>query len=167
MEMVLAIECVVLCIIFTLIILPAQYKDPIGMIMSYPPNVIKRVEQLPQYEGCIKEREKKHICKKIFGVIFFAAILAIVAYFSGCRDFVDTFFHVFTLFFVVNLYDMLILDWGIFCHSKKLRIPGTEDMDKDYKDYLFHAKGALVGIVIGVIVAILSSAMISLIGTVA
>lgn len=165
--MVLAIECVVLCIIFTLIILPAQYKDPIGMIMSYPPNVIKRVEQLPQYEGCIKEREKKHICKKIFGVIFFAAILAIVAYFSGCRDFVDTFLHVFTLFFVVNLYDMLVLDWGIFCHSRKLRIPGTEDMDKDYKDYLFHAKGALVGTVIGVIVAVLSSAMISLIGTVA
>lgn len=35
---------------------------------------------------------------------------------------------------------MFVLDWGIFCHSKKLRIPGTEDMDKDYKDYLFHAK---------------------------
>ena len=42
--MTLAIECVVLCIIFTLIILLAQYKDPISMIMSYPPNVIKRVE---------------------------------------------------------------------------------------------------------------------------
>ena len=165
--MILFIQCIACCLLFTLVILPAQYRDPINMIMSYPPNVIKRVEQLPQYEGCIKEREKKHICKKIFGVIFFAAILAIVAYFSGCRDFVDTFFHVFTLFFVVNLYDMLVLDWGIFCHSKKLRIPGTEDMDKDYKDYLFHAKGALVGTVIGVIVAVLSSAMISLIGKVA
>ena len=158
--MVLLIECVVLCVMFTLIILPAQYKDPINMIMSYPPNVIKRVEQLPQYKGCIKEREKKHISKKIFGVFFFAVILAIVAYCSGCREFVDTFFHVFMLFFVVNLYDMLVLDWGIFCHSKKLRIPGTEDMDKDYKDYLFHVKGALKGTVIGIIVAMLSSAMI-------
>ena len=158
--MVLLIECFVLCIMFTLIILPAQYKDPISMIMSYPPNVIKRVEQLPQYEGCIKEREKKHISKKIFGVFFFAVILAIVAYYSGCREFVDTFFHVFMLFLVVNLYDMLVLDWGVFCHSKKLRIPGTEDMDKDYKDYLFHVKGALKGTVIGIIVAMLSSAMI-------
>ena len=85
--------------------------------------------------------------------------MAIVAYFSGCREFVDTFFHVFMLFFVVNIYDMLVLDWGIFCHSKKLRIPGTEDMDKDYKDYLFHVRGALMGNVIGIIVAILSGAM--------
>ena len=56
--MVLAIECIVLCIMFTLIILPAQYKDPMVMIMSYPPNIIKRVEQLPQYAGYIKERER-------------------------------------------------------------------------------------------------------------
>ena len=96
--MILLTECVVLCVMFTLIILPAQYKDPINMIMSYPPNVIKRVEQLPQYEGCIKEREKKHISRKIFGVFFFAVILAIVAYYSGCREFVDTFFHVFIYF---------------------------------------------------------------------
>lgn len=54
--MILIAECIVLCIIFTLIVLPAQYKDPMVMIMSYPPNVIKRVEQLPQYAGCIKEK---------------------------------------------------------------------------------------------------------------
>ena len=161
--MILVIESIILCIVFTLIILPAQYKDPMVMIMSYPPNIIKRVEQLPQYAGCIKEKEQKHISKKIFGVFFFAIVLAIVAYFSGCRTFADTFFHVFMLFFVVNLYDMLVLDWGIFCHSQKLRIPGTEDMDQDYKDYLFHAKGAMKGIVIGIVVALLSGGMIHIV----
>lgn len=158
--MILAIECVILCIVFTLIIMPAQYKDPMVMIMSYPPNVIKRVEQLPQYKGCIKERKKKHIGKKIFGVFFFAGILAVVAYFSGCRGFGDTFFHVFILFVTVNLYDMLVLDWGVFCHSQKLRIPGTEDMNEDYTDYLFHAKGAAKGIVIGIVVAILAGLIV-------
>ena len=161
--MILAIECIIVCVIFTLIILPAQYKDPMVMIMSYPPNVIKRVEELPQYAGCIKQKEKKHISKKIFGLFFFAGVLAIVAYFSGCREFVDTFFHVFIIFFVVNIYDMVVLDWGIFCHSKKLRIPGTEDMDKDYTDYIFHVKGAMKGIVLGVIVAILAGVIVLLI----
>ena len=161
--MILVIECLILCIVFTLITLPAQYKDPMVMIMSYPPNVIKRVEQLPQYAGCIKEREKKHISKKIFGVFFFTIILAVVAYISGCRGFGDTFFHVFMLFFVVNIYDMLVLDWGVFCHSKKLRIPGTEDMDEDYTDYLFHVKGAMKGTVIGIIVAILSGVIMLLV----
>lgn len=162
--MILAIECLVLCIVFTLIILPAQYKDPMVMIMSYPPNIIKRVEQLPQYKGCIKEKEKKHISKKLFGVFFFAGILAVVAHLSGCKGFVDTFFHVFVLFFVVNIYDMLVLDLGIFCHSRKLRIPGTEDMVKDYKDYLFHVKGAVKGTVIGIIVAILSGVIVMIWG---
>ena len=161
--MILAMECIVLCIIFTLIILPAQYKDPMVMIMSYPPNVIKRVESLPQYAGHIKERKKKHISKKIFGIFFFAVVLAIIAYFSGCRAFPDTFFHVFMLFFVVNVYDMLVLDWGIFCHSKKLRILGTEDMEKEYTDYLFHAKGAIVGIALGLVVAVLAGGIVHIV----
>lgn len=88
--------------------------------------------------------------------------MAIIAYVSGCREFVDTFIHVFMLFFAVNVYDMLVLDWAIFCHSKKLRIPGTEDMDEDYKDYLFHVRGAIKGTVIGMIVAILSGVIILL-----
>lgn len=162
--MVLFTECVVLCIAFTLIFLPAPYKDPLKMIMSYPPNVIKRVESLPQYEGVIKKREKEHIVRKIFGVFFFAIVLAVVAYLSGCRDFGATFIHVFVLFLVVNVYDMVVLDWGVFCHSKKLRIPGTEDMDADYKDYLFHAKGALIGILIGVIVSLLAGMFVWIYG---
>ena len=59
--MMLFIECVVCCLLFTLVILPAQYKDPINMIMSYPPKIRKRVEELPQYKGTIKQREKSHV----------------------------------------------------------------------------------------------------------
>ena len=63
---------------------------------------------------------------------------------------------------VADKMDMVVLDWGIFCHSKKIRIPGTEDMDKDYTDYLFHVKGAIKGTVLGIIVAILSGVIILL-----
>ena len=156
----LFIQCVVCCLLFTIIILPSQYKDPIKMIMSYPPEIIKRVEGLSQYKDTIKQREKAHISKKLIGLVFFVIILSIVAYFSGCRSFVATFIHVFTLFFVVNVYDLIVLDWGIFCHSKRLRIPGTEDMEKEYKDYVFHVRGAGVGIVLGLVVAILAGCII-------
>ncbi len=158
--MLLAIECVICCIFFTLIIMPAQYKDPLVMIKSYPPAIVRRVESLPQYKDVIATREKKHIRKKIFGVVFFVLFLAGVAYVSGCRTFAETFLHVFTIFLVVNLYDMLVLDWGIFCHSRKLRIPGTEDMDKEYKDKWFHAKGALIGCALGLVVSTLSGCIV-------
>ena len=161
--MILFIECVVCCLIFTLLILPAQYKNPLNMIMSYPPKVIQRVESLPQYKGIIKQKEKAHIGKKIFGLIFFVIVLSGVAYLSGCRSFKSTFLHVFILFMTVNIYDLIVLDWGIFCHSRKLRIPGTEDMDKEYRDYWFHAKGACVGTVLGAVVALLSGGLVQLI----
>ncbi len=162
--MILFIQCTVCCALFTLVILPAQYKDPINMIMSYPPKIIQRVEELPQYKGTIKQRKKSHVGKKIFGMIFFTLLLSGVAYLSGCRSFATTFFHVFILFLSVNLYDLVVLDWGIFCHSKKLRIPGTEDMEKEYKDYLFHARGAGIGIALGLVVALLSGCIIYLFG---
>lgn len=119
--MMLFIECVVCCLLFTLVILPAQYKDPINMIMSYPPKIRKRVEELPQYKGTIKQREKSHVSKKIFGMIFFVMVLSGVAYLSGCRSFSTTFIHV------------------------------------------FHAKGACIGMALGLVVALLSGCMIHLI----
>lgn len=161
--MALLIQCVILCTLFTLVILPAQYKNPIVMIKSYPPNIIKRVEELPQYKDTITKKEQAHIRKKLFGCILFVIVLAAVAYFSGCRDFVSAFLHVFLLFLAVNLYDLIVLDWGIFCHSKKLRIPGTEDLEADYKDYFFHVKGAIKGTVLGVVIALLSGGLVALV----
>ena len=158
--MVLLIQCVVCCLLFTVVILPVQYKDPLSMIMSYPPEIIKRVEQLPQYKGMIQKREAAHIKKKVIGVVFFVILLAVLAYCSGCRSFYSVFLHVFTLFLVVNMYDMLILDWGIFCHSKRLQIPGTEDMEDVYKNKWFHLRGAIIGTVLGLVVATASGGMV-------
>ena len=161
--MVFLIECVICCVLFTILALRAIYKDPISVSMSYPPAIIKRVEELPQYKDTIKRREKVHICRKLIAMVVFVVVLAALAYISGCRTFGTTFGHVFILFFVVNFYDFLVLDWGHFCHSKRVRIPGTEDMVKEYEDPWFHLKGACKGTVIGVIVALLSGGLIQLV----
>lgn len=57
---------------------------------------------------------------------------------------------------VVGVIVLLLL---VFCGCKETN-PGTEDMDADYRDYLFHAKGAAIGTGIGIIVAALSGVMI-------
>lgn len=161
--MILVIESLLACAIFTIIVLPAQYKNPVKYIMSYPPEIRKKVESLPQYSGFIKNEEKKHIFRKIIAVFLFIVLLSAVAYFSGATDFRAAFFHVFTLFFVVNIYDTFILDIGIFCHSKKLRIIGTEDMDREYRNYLFHIKGGLKGIVIGAVISLIAAGAVYLV----
>lgn len=160
--MILFIQCIILCVLFTLLIMPAQIKDPINMIMSYPPAIIKRVEQLPEYKDKIKSRERKHISIKILFVFLIPFFLAVVAYFSGSRDFISALIHVFILCFSVNLYDLIVLDWGYFCHSKRIRIAGTEDMDKEYKDYFFHVKGAIKGTLITLFMSLLAAGLLHL-----
>lgn len=158
--MLLIIECVIACTIFAAVILPTQYKDPVKYIMSYPPEIRERVESLPQYKNSIKSTEKGHMLKKLIAVAVFIVLLSAVAYFSGARNFKTAFFHVFILFFAVNLFDVLVLDIGVFCHSKKLRIAGTEDMDREYKNYLFHVKGAIKAIVLGIVISLLSASIV-------
>lgn len=162
--MILFVECVISCAVFTLIILPSLYKDPIKHIMSYPKEIRDRVENLPQYKDVIKVEEKRHLSVKLIAVLIFAIVLAVVAYYSGAKSFKSAYIHVFILFFVVNIYDMIVLDIGLFCHSKRTRIPGTEDMDKEYKNPWHHIRGAVIGIIIGTIVALLSGAIVHIIG---
>jgi len=162
--MILFVECVISCAVFTLIILPSLYKDPIKHIMSYPKEIRDRVENLPQYKDVIKVEEKRHLSVKLIAVLIFAVVLAVVAYYSGAKNFKSAYIHVFILFFVVNIYDMIVLDIGLFCHSKRTRIPGTEDMDKEYKNPWHHIRGAVIGIIIGTIVALLSGAIVHIIG---
>ncbi|RUT58214.1 hypothetical protein C1148_10530 [Clostridium botulinum] len=57
-KMILAIECFIACVLFTLMILPSLYKEPIKHIMSYPTEIRKRVESLPQYKDVIQKKEK-------------------------------------------------------------------------------------------------------------
>lgn len=92
-RMILVIECVITCIIFAGIILPTQYKNPIKYIMSYPPEIRKRVESLPQYKDSIKGTEKGHILKKLIAIFIFIVLLSAVAYFSGAKTFQTAFLH--------------------------------------------------------------------------
>ncbi len=83
----------------------------------------------------------------------FAIILAVVAYFSGAKSFSKAYIHVFTLFSVVNIYDMIVLDIGLFCHSKKLEYLVQRIWIKNIE---VHG----IGTIIGAVVALLSGGMV-------
>ena len=160
--MALIIECIILCIIFTLIILIPQYKNPITQIMSYPVSIRRRVETLPEYKDIIGNIKNKNIAKKIIGAFIIAIVLSIISYLTGNETFLRVFANTFTVFLIINLYDLIILDIIIFCHSKKLMIKGTEDMAEEYKNPKHHIIGFIKGIGIGLIISLLSGGIIAL-----
>jgi len=61
------------------------------------------------------------------------------------------------------MYDLVIFDLIVFAHSKKVVIPGTEDMVSEYKNPIHHIKGACKGIIIGIIAATLASGIVVII----
>lgn len=161
--MILTIQCIVVCLIFTAIVLIPLYKDPLSQIMSYPTAIRKRVEGLPQYQGIIKSAEKKHIWKKIIAAIISTILLSLIAYFSGAKTFSSVFWHVFILFSSVNIYDLFVLDIWLFCHSKLSIIPGTEDMIDEYRNPWHHVRDAVIGTIFGIIIALISASYIYII----
>lgn len=163
-NMALLIQCILLCIVFTFLILPPQFKNPLSQITSYPPAIRERVASLPQYKDVLGATKKKNIARKIVGTLIAIIVLSLLAFFSGKTTFVAAFVHVFTLFLVVNMYDLIIFDFIVFPNSKKVVIPGTEDMVAEYKNPIHHIKGAIKGIVIGVVVSALAGGIVELIG---
>lgn len=152
----LIIESVIISLLFSLGIFIPLYKNPVGQIMSYPKKIRERVESLDRYKDSIKKREKKHLSIKILSVFIFALLLFIIAYLSGQRTFTSVTVYVFLIFLFVNLYDLIVMDLIIFRNVKAFRIPGTEDMDKEYKDPTHHIVGFFIGCLIGLATSLIA-----------
>ena len=147
--MILFIECLIVIILFTIIVIPVALINPKYIVGDYPPEIVKRCIEL----NIIPERKtrftKKEIIKKVIACILFVILLAYIVYkFNGANTFASGFINSYIIWLVVCWYDALILDCIFFCNVKRFRIPGTEDMN-EYKDYLFHIKGSIRGSLIG------------------
>jgi hypothetical protein len=153
------IESAVLCLVFTIIVVTKTTRDPLASVMSYPPEIRKRVSDLPQYQDKFAKIERKNIGVKLCAAAALAIALAFILYCSGQRTFLSALLYSFGLFSVGNLYDLIVLDRIWFCRSKKVRIPGTEDMDRAYGEKFFHFKAFARGLVIGLTVSLVAAGL--------
>lgn len=132
---------------------------------DYPPDAVRVfLEKNPGF----KRREKKQalgvlIAAKLAACVIFTALLSWLAYLAGARDFWSAALYSYIIWFTVNLFDVVVLDLGIFAHWRKIRLPGTEDMDKVYaSNRRKHLLDGLFGILIGIPVAALCGLMINI-----
>ena len=133
-------------------------REPLKtQIYSYPPNIIKRVADMRLIEKMEKPRLVEVLKRKWPAVIVFGIVIGLFVYFvNGADSFLKAFTVSYGLWAFVDWYDAIVLDIGWFCHSKMVRIPGTEDMVKDYQDYWFHIKASMVGMLLGVPVCLIA-----------
>ena len=143
------IECLIICAIFTIIVVTmAKKMSPLDYIYDYPQPIIDRCYEL----GLIKEKpepgHKSVLKKKMLVVAILGIPLGFFAYYVNHADtFLQGFLTVYGIAVVVCVYDVL-LDITWFCHDKSLIIPGTEDLTDSYHDYMFHVRASLRGLLL-------------------
>ena len=156
-DMLFWIEALVLCAVFTAIVVPSAMKDPLAWVDSYPPAIGERCREL----GLVP-KEQKHmpfsvVLRKVIFSLFAVVLLALAAVFLNHKTtFLGGFLLSYGLWLVVDWYDALILDCCWVCHSRRVIIPGTEDLTGAYHDYKFHILQSCLGMAIGLPVALLA-----------
>lgn len=148
--MLLAIEVVLSIAAFTAIVVPLTLRDPLASIGSYPPAIRERCAELGLIEADRPRLSKAEVAKKVCACVLFVVALALLlSLVNGDVTFGTAFRDALVIWLAITWYDALVLDCGWFCHSARVRIPGTEDMP-DYHDYGFHLRASLFGTVLGI-----------------
>lgn len=81
---------------------------------------------------------------------------------NRAQGFIQGFGYTYIIWLAIAWFDALVLDCGWFCHSKRVRIPGTEDM-KEYHDYLFHIEQSCIGSLLGLPACLLVGLVVMLV----
>lgn len=155
--MILLIECIAACVVFGIAIVGSVLSNKVFWLQEYAPAVQERFLSLhPEYKATDKKASLFGIiAKKITVCLFFILVLLFMVYISGARSFINGFVNCYIIWFVVNWFDVFVLDIGLFAKWKKCRLPGTEDMDKEYSSN--NRKSIIdgfIGMVIGIVVAL-------------
>ena len=156
------IESIILCALFTIMVF-IMSKDPIKTLYNYPPKIQERVKTLESYKDKIPSNENKIVAKVCASIIFLVILCAVLRYVNGYTTFWESFKYGFLLWTIVNLYDVLVLDIIWFCHDTRFVFNGTEDMIKEYHNYLFHIKGFFIGEGLGLIICTVAALIINFI----
>ena len=122
--MVLVIEAIVLCIIFSVMVY-IMSQDPLKTLYNYPPKIQERVKSLEMYKDKIPTTQKKVAVKVIFSIMVIVVISLILRFVNGYTTFIEGFGYGFLLWTIVNIYDAVVIDICWFCQNPRFVFEGT------------------------------------------
>lgn len=140
--MIIVIESVILCIIFTLMVY-IMSRNPIATLYNYPPKIQEKVKKMDEYKDKIPTTKNKIWAKGFASILIVVIVSLILRYVNNCTSFMEAFLNGYLIWTIVNIYDVVVMDIIWFCHDQKFVFKGTEDMIKEYRNYWFHIKKVL------------------------
>ncbi|MCD7803167.1 MAG: hypothetical protein LUH09_09800 [Clostridiales bacterium] len=134
------LECMIMCAAFGVFVFGMMLVNPVSFIGDYPPEI-----QAQYYASQHGEAEKERmtssaILRKVVAIIVFLFLFAWMAHIAGAETFVEGLLFVYGYMLVLAAFDTCFLDWVLFANIKRVRLPGTEHMDREYHQKWFHVK---------------------------
>lgn len=100
------------------------------------------------------------LIKKVITLIAFMFLFARMLHIAGAKTFVQGVLLAYGYALALFAWDTFFLDWVLFANIKKIRLPGTEHMDKEYHQKWFHVKGCIPMIPVFAVIGALSSLLV-------
>ena len=95
--MVLVIEMIVCCALFSVMVISGTKKNPLSGLHNMPVALQERVAALDQYQNVQVVHTKERILKKLPALVILAVIFVLLIYTSGARSFTGGFVNTFLL----------------------------------------------------------------------
>lgn len=135
--------CLVMCLVFGVLVFGMLLMNPVSFINSYPPEI-----QAEYYRSQSKEAARRKLTvimgiKKAAALTAFLFLFAWMAKWAGADTFGEGLMAVYGYGLVLAVFDTCFLDWVLFPNIRRIRLPGTEHMDREYRQKWFHVKAML------------------------
>lgn len=154
---VIVMELAILFLAFGFLAFGLLLINPLTFVSDYPPEIQDAYYRTQNKEGTRQKLNAIMIVKKIVALIAFIFLFAWMSHIAGAETFVEGLLLVYAYALALFAWDTFFLDWVLFANVKRIRLPGTENMDREYHQKWFHVKVCLPMIPIFAVIGALSS----------
>ena len=125
--MIIILQLILFCALFTLMVKIAVGNSPLNGLFFYPKPVQERVFELGLTDRETVARKRKAFMTPFF-LVMLTALVLIIRYWNGIRDFGSAYLQALLFLEVMNWYDGFVIDRLWVGHDSFWVIPGTEDI---------------------------------------
>lgn len=154
---VIIIKILIMFLVFGFLVFGLLYINPLTFISDYPSEIQEEYYWTQNKQAIRKKITVIMKLKKIVALIVFLFLFAWMMHIAGEETFVQGLLLSYTYVLCLFAWDTFFLDWVLFANIKRIRLPGTEHMEKEYHQKWFHVKACLPMIPVFAFAGVLSS----------
>ena len=154
---VIMIELLIMFLVFGFLAFGLLLINPLTFISDYPPEIQEEYYRSQNKEATREKLTALMKIKKVVALIVFMFLFAWLIHIAGAKTFVQGLLLSYGYALAIFAWDTFFIDWVLFANVKKIRLPGTEHMDKEYHQKWFHVKVCFPMIPVFAVIGVLSS----------